>query len=193
MKKTEKLLVCTVFVALFIGIAVGAELAPMHHFLLIAGNEPHGYWTVEIRRADGTLVLQQQMPNLITDIGKKHARNLFSSLNSTIINADNRTVSLALSNDATPLASWTKLPNEVTGSGLDRKGPTEVTITILNATAYKTEYTWTASAAVTVQCTGVHWYSLDNSDNNLYAAGTFTQTTLGISDTIKITYTLNYG
>lgn len=148
-----------------------------------------GVFHIQVWRFNGAQVLDEETHNLVTDIGEKHLRNLMASLNSTIINSDNRTVSLSLSNDGAPSASWTKLPNEITGSGLDRKGPTEVTITIVNATSYSTEYTWTATATVTVQTVGTHWYSLDGSDNNLYSAGNFTQTTLNNGDTIKITYT----
>jgi hypothetical protein len=130
--------------------------------------------------------------NTITTIGISHARDLFGALNSTLINSENRTVSLALSNDTSPSASWTKLPNEVTNNGLDRKGPTEVTITFINGTSYSTYYEWTATGSVTVQCVGVHWWSTDASDNNLYACGAFTQTALASGDKIVVTYTLNY-
>lgn len=198
LSKMEKTLMTTTIVALFAGIFIGYQfIAPLYYQYNVSDKiHEGGYFTVEVRLADGTLVLYEEFePNLITDIGKKHARNLFASLNASIVNSENRTVSLSLSNDTTPAASWTKLPGELTANGLDRKGPTEVTIDPdYNGTAYTTEYTWTSTADnQDVQCVGVHWWSQDNSDNNLYAAGTFTATTLNTDDTIKITYTLNYG
>jgi hypothetical protein len=141
-----------------------------------------GVFTVEVWH-DGKMTLQETH-NLVVTIGRTKARDYFS------VGSTDITKYLSLSNDATPLVSWTKLPGEVVGSGLDRATGA---VSNVNATAYQTLYTWTATATVTVQCTGVHWIVTSNSDNNLYAAGTFTQVTLNDQDTIKITYTLNFG
>ena len=180
-KEKEKLWVL-VFAAIFVvGFSLG-QVSSVFELGVADGTEPGGIFTVEVWH-DGELLLQETH-NLVVDIGKTKARDYFSAGSTDI------TKYLSLSNDETPLASWTKLPNEVTDSGLARA--TGVVCNV-NSTTYKTEYTWTATATVTVQCTGVHWIVTSGSDNNLYAAGTFTQVTLNDQDTIKITYTLNFG
>ena len=145
---------------------------------------PSGHVDIVIFRQDGAIE-KYSHDNLVVTIGKRYVRNLLGFNNVTNMNA---TVYIALSNDASPDASWTKLPNEITGSGLARA---EGTATVINSTAYQVQHTFTASATVTVQCTGLHWSSVSNSDGNLFAAATFTQVTLEANDQIQITWTVN--
>lgn len=190
-RKLTATLVSTAVAMFLMGILVGAQFN--RYIVTETFKLPHGVFTVEVYRADGTLVLHEEHSNLVTNIGKRHVRNLMAFLNSSIIQGSNKTVSLSLSSDTTPQATWTKLPNEYTAYGLDRKGPSEVTVTIINSTAYSTSYEWTCTAdGKVVCCVGVHWWDADGSDGNLYAAGTFTSVTLNTGDKIKVTYTLNF-
>jgi hypothetical protein len=183
MTKREKLwIVAIAAIFLVVGFSLGQMSSVFGSNVAEQTKQPGGIFTVEVWR-DGKLTLQETH-NLVVTIGRTKARDYFS------VGSTDITKFLALSNDATPLVSWTKLPGEVVGSGLDRAAGT---VSNVNSTAYQTLYTWTATATVTVQCTGVHWIITGNSDNNLYAAGTFTQVTLNDLDTIKITYTLNFG
>ena len=148
-------------------------------------REWHNRVDVTIIRANGEIE-EFSTPNIVVTIGLKRIRNF---LNGNASNPTNATKYIALSNDSSPDASWTKLPNEYTSYGLSRA---EGTVTILNATALKVEHTWTCTAdSIQVQCTGLHWNSTSNSDGNLFAAATFTQVTLNTNDQIKITWTIN--
>ncbi|MHA1288463.1 MAG: hypothetical protein ACTSPB_13750 [Candidatus Thorarchaeota archaeon] len=123
--------------------------------------------------------------NLVTTIGKRRVRNL---LYGNATDPTNATSAISLSNDASPNASWTKLPNEITGSGLAR---TAGTLSVLNSTAFQVQHTFQATAQVQVQCAGLHWNPTSNSDGNLFAAATFTQVTLNNNDQIQITWKVN--
>ena len=148
-----------------------------------AGADPSGHVSVLVMR-DGVVVYEYNEHNLITTIGSRHVRNFLGFANQT----NQATINIALSNDAAPLASWTKLPSEITGSGLARAGGTA---SVLNSTAYQVTYTWTASAAEAVQCTGLHWNSTSDSDNNLFAAAAISAVNLQANDQIQVTWEVN--
>jgi len=103
--------------------------------------------------------------------------------------AENGAIYISLSNDASPDNTWTKLPNEVTGSGLARAAGTATDVSEIQYTVSKK---FTASATVTVQCAGLNWVVTSNSDNNLWAAATFAGTTLNANDNITVTWTVTH-
>ena len=146
------------------------------------------YWVKRAGSDEWQLI--DENPNIVVTIGLKYLRNVLGFANASWATT-NQTVYISVSNDASPSASWTKLPNEITGSGLARSGPDSGYPQVINATAYKTMTTFTASAEVTVQCSGLHWSPTSNSDGNLFAANTFTQTTLYANDQLKIEWTIN--
>ena len=159
----------------------------MHPLVVTVVEEPKvtGYVEYIIETSHGTYVFKSH--NIVVTIGKRRVRNLLLG-NAT--DPTNATKYIALSNDASPDASWTKLPNEITGSGLARAAGT---VTIINSTAFQVEHKFTASATVTVQCSGLHWSPDSGSDGNLFAANTFTQVTLNQNDNITVRWTVNIG
>lgn len=180
MNKKLKYLSAVTIVALvfFAGVNVGQYWA----FSVPDEYDVTGLVVIAVTR-NGEIIYYEVSVNTVVTIGKKNVRNFLGWDNGT-----GACKYIALSNDATPLATWTKLPNEITTGGLDRNTGT---VKYINATAYKVEYEFTATAGATVQCSGLHWSATDDSDNNLFAANTFTQVTLAANDKIKITWTVN--
>jgi len=148
-----------------------------------AGADPAGHVTVKAYR-DGELFYEFDEHNLITTEGSKHIRDFMGFVNQT----NQACIYLSLSNDATPITSWIKLPGEITGSGLTRATGTP---SVVNATAYQVTYTWTASAPASVQCTGLHWDSISDSSNNLFAAASISSVSLQANDMLQVTWTVN--
>lgn len=139
---------------------------------------------VKVRRADSNFWVTQQTHNLVVNIGLSRVIQLLYGNASDPTNA---TSAVSLSNDATPLASWTKLPNELTSNGLDRAVGT-LGSTVYNA--FTVTYTWTSSAdSQVLQCSGLHYDPTDDSDNNLVAAATYSQITLDTDDQIQVVWT----
>jgi len=117
--------------------------------------------------------------NIRTNIAENYARDLFGFDNVT---AHNATKWISLSNDASPLVTWTVLPNEVNANGFSRK---LATVTAwMNGTdyAYNLTATWSATATQQLQCAGTQFSGQALSDNNLYAVASFTQTTFNYYD-----------
>ena len=171
--------VMLILLALSAGIFVGRQQTSMYGE---AGADPSGHVSVKAYR-DGELFYEYEDHNLITTIGSTRIKNILGWDNQT-----GATIYLSLSNDATPLVSWTKLPGEITVNGLDRMtgAPSGV-----NATAYQVTYQWTATAAQSVQCTGLHWVVTDDSDNNLFAAASISSVSLQANDKLDVTWTVN--
>ena len=192
MEISKKKLVGSYIAVLTVGLVIGALLfypigVSKQWFVDISLTAKgwHNRVDVTIYRANGTIE-KYSTPNIVVTIGLKRIRNF---LNGNASDPTNATKYITLSNDASPDASWTKLPNEYTSYGLERA---EGTVTILNATALKIEHTWTCTAdSIQVQCTGLHWDPTSNSDGNLFAVATFTQVTLNTNDQIKIAWTAN--
>ncbi|MCJ7425096.1 hypothetical protein MUP01_12650 [Candidatus Bathyarchaeota archaeon] len=103
----------------------------------------------------------------------------------TIDGKDNVLKYLSLSNDATPLATWTVLPGEIATAGLARAA---ATVQFENNTQYSVVYKWTFPSTATVQCVGIHWAAESGLVGNLWGAGTFTSTTGNLNDNITIIY-----
>ena len=122
--------------------------------------------------------------NIVTTIGKTRVLNYLENGTS---GAENYTRFISLSNDDTPLDSWTNLPNALTGSGMARALGT---ISSENADTYIVSNKFTASGTITVQCSGLNW-ALENSAS-LWAAVAFSQVTLNSGDNITITWTVTH-
>lgn len=179
-RKRYQALVLLVLLTFAAGMFVGRQDAA---FFGEAGADPSGHVSVKVER-DGVVIYKYEVHNLITTIGSTHIRDFLGWANQT--NA--ACINIALSNDAAPQDTWTKLPAEITGSGLVRAAGTPSSV---NVTAYQTTYTWTASAAADVQCTGLHWSGVSDSDNNLFAAASISSVSLQNNDQLQVTWTVN--
>ena len=178
-KRKYQVSALVILLTLSVGIFVGRQQASMYGE---AGADPSGHVSVKAYR-DGELFYEYEDHNLITTIGSTRIKNILGWDNQT-----GATIYLSLSNDATPLVSWTKLPGEITANGLDRMTGTPSGV---NATAYQVTYQWTATAAQSVQCTGLHWVVTDDSDNNLFAAASISSVSLQANDMLSVTWTVN--
>ena len=179
-RRREQAIVLGILLAFTIGLSLGRQQSSLYG---AAGADPVGHVAVKVYR-DGELIYEYDDHNLITTIGSTHVRDFLGFANQT--NA--ASINIALSNDASPLDTWTKLPGEITGSGLVRAAGTP---SVVNATAYQVTYTWTASAAANVQCTGLHWSGVSDSDNNLLAAASISAVSLQNNDQLQVTWTVN--
>jgi len=181
----KKQIICIVLVFM-IGFFAG-QLANLNSKppTVIEAAKIHGHVVVKVWDAEGNLIYEYEQHNIIVTIGSKYIRNILGFNNITNMNA---TISISLSNDTAPSTSWTKLPNEYTTLGLDRA---EGTASVVNATAYQVQHTWTATGEANVSCTGLHWSPVDGSDNNLFAAAEFAQVTLQVDYQIQVTWTVN--
>ena len=179
-QKRYQALVLGILLAYTIGLSVGRRESALYG---TAGADPSGHVSVKAYR-DGELFYEFDDHNLITTIGSTRIRDFMGWDNQSA----GACIYLSLSNDATPLTSWVKLPGEITTSGLDRwtGAPSPV-----NATAYSVTHTWTASLAASVQCTGLHWDSTDDSSNNLFAAASISSVSLQANDMLQVTWTVN--
>jgi len=136
--------------------------------------------------ANGTQIFHEQTHNTYTTIGKTFERDLKAFANVTQNATYGKLNWVSLSNDASPSASWTQLADEKTGSGAGRTAFD--TCTVINVTSFNGTVTFTFSGTVTLQCAGIQWSSTASSNNNLYAAFAFTQTTFNDDDQLIIRY-----
>ena len=175
-------LIIVAFLVLTIGVYMGRRSATtMYHGE--AGPDPVGHVSV-IAFRDGEIFYEYDQHNLITGNGSKHVRNFLGFANQTNVAC----IYLSLSDDGAPSSTWGKLPTEIAGNGLDRE--TGVA-TVVNGTAYQVTYTWTATAADTVDCTGLHWDATDQSDGNMFAAAQISSVSLQANDMLQVTWTVN--
>lgn len=179
-QKRYQAIVLGILLAYTIGLSVGRRESALYG---TAGADPAGHVSVKAYR-DGELFYEFDEHNLITTIGSTHIRDFMGWANQT----NEECIYLSLSNDGAPQTSWVKLPAEITGSGLARATGAQ---TALNATAYQVTYTWTASLAADVQCTGLHWDSIGDSSNNLFAAASISSVSLQANDMLQVTWTVN--
>lgn len=127
--------------------------------------------------------------NLITDIGERYVRDILGFDNVT---GHNATKWISLSNDATPLASWTKLPNEVNANGFTRALGTVAAWVNSGDYAYNVTKKFTATGTQQLQCAGCNWRDTATSDDNLFAAAAFTQTTFNANDNCTIRWVITW-
>ena len=149
-------------------------------------TEPSGKVTVGVYR-NGTLIHEYTTHNTIMTIGSKQIRDILGFNNATT--PTNATDDISLSADVAPVKTWTKLPTEISGSGLDRA--TGDTVSVINSTAYQVVKSWTAMASATVNCTGLHWSPISLSDGNMLAAASISDVSLQTDDVLQVTWTVN--
>jgi len=128
--------------------------------------------------------------NVITDIGEKYLRDILGFDNVT---GNNATKWIAVSNDASPDATWTKLAGEKTASGFERALGSVASW--MNGTdyAYNVTKKFTSTAdAQTLQCAGLQWSGDGDTDNNLFACAAFTQTTFNTNDNCTIKWVITW-
>ena len=155
-------------------------------FRLAEQSEARGSLTVVMSFKNGTVVTYTNH-NLVVNNAKKYMRNILGFNNITNQNA---TIYMSVSNDATPLATWTKLPGEMTDSGFVKAAGTPI---VINGTAYNCTFEWTSTAdSVQLQCGGIGYNPTSTSDGDLYAAALFPQTTFDINDKLKLIWELNH-
>jgi len=127
--------------------------------------------------------------NVITNIGEQYVRNILGFENITEYNA---TQWITVSNDASPVATWTKLANEKTADGFTRAA-NDSCVAWQNGGdyAYNVTKKFTATSdSVELQCAGLQWSGQSNTDNNLFAAAAFTQTTFNTNDNCTIVWVI---
>jgi len=120
--------------------------------------------------------------NLITDIGETFIGE------SAILGTDaNGTWAISLSNDGSPAAGWTELTTEIAANGFTRAAATE-SAAWQNSGDWAINYTYTFTATGTqqLQTAGLQWDDTPSSNNNLFAAADFTQTTFETDDTLTV-------
>ncbi len=181
-QKRYQAIILGILLAYTIGISVGRRESALYG---TAGADPAGHVSVKAYR-DGELFYEFDEHNLITTIGSTHIRDFMGWANQSNIAC----IHLSLSNDGAPATSWTKLPGEITGGGLQLDRATGAQ-TALNATAYQVTYTWTAGAPASVQCTGLHWSAVGDSSGNLLAAASISSVSLQAFDMLQVTWTVN--
>jgi hypothetical protein len=169
--------IIAVLLALSIGILAGRQQTSMTG---TAGADPSGHVSIKAYR-DGELFYEYEDHNLITTNGSRRIRNFLGWDNET-----GATEYLSLSNDASPLVSWTELDNEISGNGLARA---QGTVAYYNSTAFTVTYQWTATGAQDVQCTGLQWSA--SGDYNLFAAASISSVSLQADDKLDVTWTVN--
>lgn len=127
--------------------------------------------------------------NLITDIGEQYPRNILGFNNVTNHNA---TKWISMSNAGSPLVTWTELDTELAANGFTRALGTVVTW--MNGTdyAYNVTKKFTATGTQQVQTAGLQWSGTAESDNSLFAAADFTQTTFENNDNCTITWVITW-
>ena len=166
-------------IAYWLGLNEGLSFSPE------SVTKPSGRVTV-IGYRDGSVFYNFTTHNAIMTIGSTYIRDILGWANVTDMNA---TISISLSADAAPNETWTKLQSEITGSGLKRAG--DGTVSVVNSTAYKVEKKWTANESATVNCTGLHWSPISNSDNNMLAAASIDLVSLIANDQLTVTWTVH--
>jgi len=130
-------------------------------------------------------ITTHEVQNVVVTIGKTRVKDF---LKDGTGGAENATKYISLSNDASPAAGWTNLPNELDSDGLAR---VEGEVTNVSTTEFTVDNKFTATGTVTVQCAGLNW-GAENDHSTLWAAATFTQTALSENDNITITWTVTH-
>jgi hypothetical protein len=137
---------------------------------------------------DGLLI--SESGNLITDLGEDWIRDWVGLAGAGNTTARSAAMYISLSNDASPSASWTKLPNEVAANGFTRAVGDVAEWDNSGDAAFNVTKTFTATGTQQLQCAGLNYLVTAESDNNLFAAAAFTQTTFNADDTLTITWSI---
>lgn len=134
---------------------------------------------------DGTQIGDYQ-GNTITDIGETFIRDWTGLAGSGNTTSRTAVQYISLSNDASPLQTWTKLPNEVASNGFDRQLATVVGWTNAGDSAWNLTKDFTCTGTQTLQTAGAQWSATGSSDGNLFACASFTQTAFSAGDHLTI-------
>lgn len=174
--------------SLFVGLLVLAFFAGM--FVVLSAPRhgvSHVSANVYITENTGGVSSTLAVGNVITDIAENYIRDILGFDNVTDHNA---TQWVSLSNDGSPVQTWTQLPNEVDANGCSR--------VLGNLTAWYEggDYGFNVTAKFDVsgtqqlQCAGLQWSGVASSDENLFACAVFTQTTFESGDSLTITWVI---
>lgn len=125
--------------------------------------------------------------NLITDIGEAYIRDACLTLD-----GNTTAWAISLSNVGSPLAAWTQLDTEVAANGFTRAVGVDTEWSNAGDYAFNITKTFTATGTQQLQTAGLQWDSTASSNNNLFAAATFTQTTFNSGDTLTITWVITF-
>lgn len=128
--------------------------------------------------------------NLITNIGERYVRNILGFQNAS--GTENATKWISLSNVGSPLVTWTELNTEVTANGFGRALGTVTAWNNGTDYAYNVSKKFTATGTQQLQTAGLQWSGVASSDNNLFSADTFTQTTFEANDNLTITWVITW-
>lgn len=175
--------VALIFSCLFF--AVGYAFAPSYE----AHKNPSVKYNVYAFK-DGVSI-GEGSGNLITDIGETWLRDWAACSASNTTSRDGARY-ISLTNTGSPAASWTKLTSEVTANGFDRQEGAVTWWTNGGDAAFNVTKTFTATGTQQLQTAGLNWVATDDSDGNLFAAASFTQTTFNAGDTLTITWTITF-
>ena len=159
---------------LYVGLETSHKTAKVNAFLFF--ETARGSWSGE-------------SGNLITNIGEQYVRNIIGFDNVTNNNA---TKWISLSNVGSPLVTWTELDTEVNANGFSRALGTVAAWANGTDFAYNVSNKFTASGSQQLQTAGLQWNDTPVSDNNLFAAATFTQTTFASGDNLTITWVITW-
>ena len=148
--------------------------------------KPQNMVTVTARHANGTVFYTHTSHNLRTNAGANWQADLMSDTVTPPVNAQGNWI--ALSNDATaPAATDTTLTSEIALNGLSRAQATYAHTA--NATTYTLAKTFTATGTQASQKTAIFTAS---SSGTMCFENTFTQVTVNNTDTLTITWTINF-
>jgi hypothetical protein len=188
-RKTETKLKTTLAITLtfLIAFSCGVALNPALNFL--THREPRLKANVYILAE--TMYGDFEIPtgNLITNIGERYCRNILGFDNET---ANNATKWISLSNVATPLVTWTVLTTEVAANGFTRALGTVTSWNNGTDYAFNVTKKFTATGSQQLQTAGLNWCDTSASDNNLFAAAGFTQTTFATNDNCTIKWVITF-
>jgi hypothetical protein len=178
----------TMAIILALGIVIGSFSHP--YTVTVYQKVPYiGEVNVVLRHSDGTVFYNYTGHNVLTTIGSK-----FIVWQMAAPSATNMSVYMSLSTDASPLVSWTKLPNELTADGLNRTDaltPTIGSCTTTNGPSwyYVVSAVWTASGTQAgIVAMGLNWIVTDDSGGNLAAAAAIPDASVISGDTVTGSY-----
>lgn len=145
----------------------------------------HGHVDVYKIPAGGKEILVTSKDNLLVDNGKNYIRTQIGSGGAVASNSSSY-ISLSNSTDS-PAAGWVQIPSEISTNGLARAQGTYAA----NGTgAWNMTYTWTATGSQDAQLTGLN-YASGNTSGALFAALTFTNTSLQENDQLRVVWSIS--
>ena len=187
MEISKKQIGAIVFIAV-LAFSIGVFVNPVYvHF------NPSVNVYMEVTKGEGSGVSATLASgNLLTDIAELYIRDNVASDGVTFTNETVAVWSISLSNVGSPAADWTELDTEVAANGFERAAGTVVGWINSGDYAFNVTKTFTCSGTQQLQTAGLQWDDTGESDGNLFAAATFTQTTFEASDTLTVTWVITF-